>query len=240
MAITLNDIKKLSPKQKALIVVVVFLLLGGAYISLFMVEPFQKKGTLEAELSQLKAQVTEKKSKEQEKEKYIKEVNALKETLKVALTKLPDQREIPGLLYSVAQSGKDVGIDFILFEPKTTERKPPQAQQAGGKPAAAKAPEQKPGAAAPAGAKGAPAQQPEEKFYEEIPVKVTVTGGFHNTVGFFEKVAKLPRIINIEDIVMSGGKEIKGRAKHYISTSCMIKTYMFTEKTEEKKADEKK
>jgi type IV pilus assembly protein PilO len=240
MAITLNDIKKMSPKHKALIVFAVYLLIGGAYFSVFMLPSFQQKGTLETELSQLKAQVEEKKSKEQEKEKYIKEVNVLREKLRIALTKLPDQREIPGLLYSVAQAGKDVGIDFILFEPKQSEKKPPAAQQAGGKPPDKKAPEQKPGETKPTGAKGAPSQQPEEKFYEEIPVKVTVTGGYHSIVGFFEKVAKLPRIINIEDISMSSGKDTKGRAKHYINTSCVIKTYMFTEKLEEKKADEKK
>jgi type IV pilus assembly protein PilO len=230
MAITLNDIKKIPPKYKALIVFAVFLLLGGAYFSLFMLPDFQKKGSLETELSQLKAQVEEKKSKEQEKEKYIKEVNILKEKLKFALTKLPDQREIPGLLYAVAQAGKDVGIDFILFEPKQSAKKPPDK----------KPPEQKPGEAKPTGAKGAPSQQPEEKFYEEIPVKVTVSGGYHSTVGFFEKVAKLPRIINIEDISMSGGKDTKGKVKHSIGTSCVIKTYMFVEKLEENKADEKK
>jgi type IV pilus assembly protein PilO len=240
MAITLNDIKKMSPKYKALIVLVVFLLLGGAYFSLFLSSSVQEKGKLETELAQLKAQVEEKKSKEQERDKYIQEVNALKEKLKIALLKLPDQREIPGLLYAVAQAGKDVGIDFILFEPKQSEKKPPAAQQTGGKPPVQKAPEQKPGETKPTGAQGGTSQQPEEKFYEEIPVKVTVIGGFHSIVGFFEKVAKLPRIINIEDISMSIGKEEKGRAKHYVSTSCVIKTYMFLEKLEEKKADEKK
>jgi type IV pilus assembly protein PilO len=240
MAITLNDIKKIPPKYKALSVFAVYLLLGGAYFSVFMLESVQKKGTLETELSQLKGQVAEKKSKEQEKEKYIKEVNALKETLKIALTKLPDQREIPGLLYSIAQAGKDVDIDFILFEPKQSEKKPPAAQQAGGKPPDKKVTDTKPGEIKPTDTKGTSSQQPEEKFYEEIPVKVTVNGTFHSIVAFFEKVAKLPRIINIEDISMSGGKDIKGRGKHYIGTSCVIKTYMFLEKLEEKKADEKK
>ena len=78
-----------------------------------------------------------------------------------------------------------------------------------------------------------------DKFYEEIPVQVTVTGSYHNTALFFEKVAKLPRIINIEDVIMSEGKNVKGRDRS-INTSCVIKTYMFLEKMGEKKADEKK
>jgi type IV pilus assembly protein PilO len=207
-----------------LIIIVFFLLLGGIDYSLFLQSSIEKKGTLETKLSEIQVQVTEKERLAAQKEKYVKEVNALKETLRIALTKLPDQREIPGLLYAVAQAGKDSGIEFILFEPKQSEKKPPVPQQAGAKPP---------------DTKGAAPKQVEEKFYDEIPVKVTVTGGFHSIVIFFEKVAKLPRIINIEDISMSDGKEIKGRGR-YINTSCMIKTYMFLEKLDEKKADEKK
>jgi type IV pilus assembly protein PilO len=224
MAITLDDIKKMPPKRKALIILVFILLLGGIDYSLFLQSSIETKGTLETKLSEIQVQVTEKERLAAQKEKYVREVNALKETLRIALTKLPDQREIPGLLYAVAQAGKDSGIAFILFEPKQSEKKPPAAQQAGAKPP---------------DTKGAAPKQVEEKFYDEIPVKVTVTGGFHSIVIFFEKVAKLPRIINIEDISMSEGKEIKGRGR-YINTSCMIKTYMFLEKLDEKKADEKK
>ncbi len=119
--------------------------------------------------------------------------------------------------------------DFVLFEPTAPkpEAKPPAAPQQPG---------QKPGAAKTA------AQAPAEaKFYDEIPVKVVVNGGFHETALFFDKVAKLPRIVNIEEISMGDRKEIKGRGQ-VITTSCVIKTYMFMEKKNDqgKKADEKK
>ncbi|HBH86274.1 MAG TPA: hypothetical protein DDY17_01550 [Syntrophaceae bacterium] len=224
MAFTLDDIKKMPPKRKALIVALILLVLGAAYYSLFMQSSLQKKGQLETKLSQIQGQVVEKGRLAAEKEKYVREVNALRETLKIALAKLPDQREIPGLLYAVAQAGKDSGIDFLLFEPKQSEQKPP---------------EQKPGEKKPPDAKGTSAKQPEEKFYDEIPVKVTITGAFHRVVVFFEKVAKLPRIINIEEITMLEGKDVKGSGRT-LTTSCMIKTYMFVEKMGEKKADEKK
>jgi len=224
MALTLDDIKKMPAKRKALIVALIYFVLGAAYYSLFTQSSLQKKGELDTKLSEIQAQVVEKGRLAAQKEKFEKEVNALRETLKVALAKLPDQREIPGLLYAVAQAGKDSGIDFLLFEPRKSEMKPP---------------EQKPGDKKPADAKGAPSKQPEEKFYDEIPVKVTVTGGFHSAVVFFEKVAKLPRIINIEEITMTEGKDVKSKGRH-LTTSCMIKTYMFVEKMDEKKADEKK
>lgn len=224
MAISLDDIKKMPPKRKALIVAAILIVLGAAYYSLLMQSSLQKKGELDTKLSGIQAQVVEKGRLAAQKEKFEREVNALKETLKIALAKLPEQREIPGLLYAVAQAGKDSGIEFLLFEPKQSQIKPP---------------EQKPAEKKPSDAKGTPSKQPEEKFYEEIPVKVTVTGGFHSTVVFFEKVAKLPRITNIEDITMMEGKSVKDKAR-LLNTSCVIKTYMFVEKMDGKKADGKK
>jgi type IV pilus assembly protein PilO len=193
-----------------------------------------QKGSLETKLSELQEQVQERGLLAAQRGKYEKEVNALREAFKIALTKLPDQREIPGLLYAVAEAGKDSGIDFILFEPKQAERKPREAGDLGAKPPAAKTAAQKPG-----DKKRVESPNPqEEQFYEDIPVRVTVTGSFHSTVVFFEKVARLPRIVNVEDITMQEGKDVKrGRL---IATSCVIKTYMFLEKMDEKKVDEKK
>ncbi len=74
----------------------------------------------------------------------------------------------------------------------------------------------------------------------EIPVKITVLGNFHNTVMFFEKIAKLSRIVNIADMNMMSSKN-KGEYA-LISTSCTIQTYMFNEKVapSEKATDKKK
>jgi type IV pilus assembly protein PilO len=230
MAIAFDDIKKWSPKRKAVTLVFIYLLLGGAYYSLFMQSSMDRKGSLETKLSELQEQVQEKGRLAAQKGKYVREVNALREAFKIALTKLPDQREIPGLLYAVAEAGKDSGVDFILFEPKQAEKKPREAEALPVKQPAAKATAGKPG-----DKKRVGTQNPQdEQFYEEIPVKVTVSGGFHSTVAFFEKVAKLPRIVNIEDITMSETKVKRGRL---LATNCVIKTYMFLEKMDEKKAD---
>ncbi len=223
--INLDVIKKMPLKRKLLIVGGVYLVLAVAYYFLILQSSFEQKSSLQTKLSELQEQVTAKERLAAQKNKYIRELKEREELLRTALTKLPDEREIPGLLYAVAQAGRDSGIDFILFEPKVIEKKPPE-------------PVKKPADKKPTG-KGTPEKVTEEKFYEEIPVRVTVTGSFQSTALFFEKVARLPRIINIEEIAMSEGKDVKGRGR-YISTSCMIKTYMFLEKLSEKKADEKK
>jgi type IV pilus assembly protein PilO len=224
MAITFDEIKKWPPKRKAMALGLIYLLLGGAYYSLILQSSMDQNASLETKISELQEQVQEKQRLAAQKGKYMREVNALMEAFKIALTKLPDQREIPGLLYAVAEAGKDSGVDFLLFEPKQAEKKPREA---------AKAAAEKPGDKK----RGDTPNPQEEQFYEEIPVRVTVYGGFHSTVTFFEKVAKLPRIVNIEDINMSETKDIKrGRL---LSTNCVIKTYMFLEKMDEKKADAK-
>ncbi len=56
-----------------------------------------------------------------------------------------------------------------------------------------------------------------------------LAGGFHNTISFFEQVARLPRIVNIEDITMGDAQDVKGRGR-VMKTSCTVKTYMFVDK----------
>lgn len=75
-----------------------------------------------------------------------------------------------------------------------------------------------------------------EKFYIDIPIKVKVLGTFQNTLEFFDKISKLPRIINVEDLTLSLNKEGKDKKDNEIVTTGVIKTYMFlgSESVEEK------
>ena len=85
--------------------------------------------------------------------------------------------------------------------------------------------------------------KPEEpqQFYARVPIDLVMVGSFHNTGLFFDKIGKLPRIINVVDFNMTRVKEVKGRETDIvIKTSCLITTYRFMErKNEEKKSDEK-
>jgi type IV pilus assembly protein PilO len=234
MAITLNDIKKLSPQKKAAIIVLIILLIGYLDYFYFLSDAIDKKNTLSKKLEEVQNQIKEKEKIALQLNKYKADVAALKDTYKGALQKLPDQREIPGLLLAVAQAGKDVGIDFLMFEPKAAVPKVLPGKEeskvvAALKPSDQKQTNEKPATdSKPADSKNVKAPDP---FYDEMPVSVSVTGTFPNIIYFFERVAKLPRIVNISDISMSDRKEIKGRG-HVINTSCTIKTYMFVDKKE--------
>jgi type IV pilus assembly protein PilO len=223
MAIELDDLKKLPPKYQWLILCGIYFVLGYLYFLFSFEEDLTKQMALNTKLTELQQQISEKEKAVARIQQYIREIAGLQEALTIALQKLPNAREIPELVAAVAASGRDTGMDFLVFEPKPPEKKPPAPPAAAPpKPADAKAPPAKP--ATPA----AP-----EKFYDEIPIKVQVSGGFHNTLAFFERVARLPRIVNIEDIVMSDSQVAKGRGR-VVKTACTVKTYMFVDKMDKK------
>jgi type IV pilus assembly protein PilO len=225
VALSLDDLKKLSPKVKALIVCLLYVVLGYLYYMLFLQGALDKQANLSTKLTDLQKQVVEKEKTVAQIDGYLREIKSLKEVFTVALQKLPDQKEIPDLLAAVATSGKGAGMDFLIFEPTMPEKKPPEVKGQPPKPVDAKGQPQKP-----ADAKGQPPKPGEpEKFYEDLPIKVQVTGGFHNTLSFFDQIARLPRIINIEDVVMADVKEVKGKGR-ILKTSCTLKTYMFMDK----------
>jgi type IV pilus assembly protein PilO len=218
MAINLDELKKLPPKVKALIIVLACILISYFYYMFFLQTALDKRINLGAKLVDLQKQVTEKEKTVAQLDNYIREVDALKESFKLALMKLPNEREIAGILSSVVLAGRTAGVNFLLFEPKPPEKKAPPKPDAKG------------GAVKPADAKGAPPKVAEpEKFYDEIPIKVQLAGSFHSTVSFFDQVARLPRIVNIEDISIGEAQDVKGRGR-VVKTSCTVKTYMFVDK----------
>jgi type IV pilus assembly protein PilO len=86
--------------------------------------------------------------------------------------------------------------------------------------------------------------KPEEpqQFYAKVPIELVVLGSYHNTGIFFDKMSRLPRIINVVDFNMSRTKDTKGKLENevLVKTSCVVNTYRFIErKSEEKKGDKK-
>ncbi len=50
------------------------------------------------------------------------------------------------------------------------------------------------------------------KLFVQMPVNVEVAGGYHTVALFFDRVSKLPRIINISNLRMDTPKMVDGRA----------------------------
>lgn len=117
MAITLDDIQKIPNKYKLLIGLAIFLVLGYLYFLFFFQPALERRASLGESLETLEFQIARRQVIAKQIETHKKEIEKLKLNLKLALAKLPEQKEIPHLLTSVSAVGKEAGLEFILFEP---------------------------------------------------------------------------------------------------------------------------
>lgn len=87
-----------------------------------------------------------------------------------------------------------------------------------------------------------PAHESHKEFYAEIPVQIQVTGDYHNVAVFFDKVARLSRIVNIDNIDLTAQTAKEKGQGVALQTSCTAVTYRFIEPEDEngKKGKKKK
>lgn len=71
-------------------------------------------------------------------------------------------------------------------------------------------------------------------LYREIPVTLTLTGGYHNTAAFFDRVSKLSRIVNILNIKM-GNPKLSNDGSISVEINCTAMTFSALEKKVENK-----
>jgi len=60
-------------------------------------------------------------------------------------------------------------------------------------------------------------------FYAEIPVTLTAEGTYHQLGEFFESVAKLPRVVNVADLKLTGVSQ----SKNPLRAELTLATYMY-------------
>jgi len=191
-----EKIEKLPKIQRILISAGTFILIIGAFVYFLYWPKFAEIGKLEKELKKLEKQLNTAKRNAASLKKFQAKMQEAEAQFKEAMRALPEKEEIPSLLTSISKSGQDVGLEFLLFEPKPEIIK---------------------------------------EFYAEIPVAINVKGGYHDLAVFFDKVARLSRIVNVKDISMGRGKQDAD-----LSTSCTAVTYKFVESPPKAKAKGKK
>ena len=166
-----------------------FLLLGGAFFYFIYMPKSVEIDKLRQNHSDLEIKVAKAKEDAKNLEKYQRQYKEAQVKFKVAVQLLPDKKEIPSLLEGISKSGKNSGLEFLLFKPEKEVRR---------------------------------------EFYAEIPVKIDVTGGYHNLGMFFAKVAGLPRIVNISNLSIKTAPTSK-EAPGELTASCVATTYQFIE-----------
>ena len=191
-----ESIEKLSKAQRILMSVGVFVVIIGLFVYLLYMPKFSDIDRLDKKLQTLEKKLASAKRNAASLKKFQAKMKEAEAQFKEAMRALPEKGEIPSLLTHISKSGHDVGLDFLLFEPKPEIRK---------------------------------------EFYAEIPVAINVKGAYHDMAMFFDRVARLSRIVNVKNITM--GREKEGED---LNTSCTAVTYKFVEPPPKAKTKKKK
>lgn len=187
-----ESIENLSKVQRILISVGVFVVIIGLFVYLLYMPKFNDIDRLSTKLKNLEKKLASAKRNAASLKKFQAKMKEAEAQFKAAMRALPEKGEIPSLLTHISKSGHDVGLDFLLFEPKPEIRK---------------------------------------EFYAEIPVAINVKGGYHDMAMFFDRVARLSRIVNVKNITMGRDKEGED-----LNTQCTAVTYKFVEPPPKAKA----
>jgi type IV pilus assembly protein PilO len=65
-------------------------------------------------------------------------------------------------------------------------------------------------------------------FYQEWPINIDVEGNYHNLALFFDRVGRLPRLVNAGNIKVRS--QAKQTSNNTIASSCVATTYVYVEK----------
>ncbi len=72
-----------------------------------------------------------------------------------------------------------------------------------------------------------PMPEVNEKFYARVPINMVVTGNFHELVTFFDSLARLRRIVNVNNILLDSPKDTRGKV--ILNGKFLVTTFMFVQ-----------
>jgi type IV pilus assembly protein PilO len=72
-----------------------------------------------------------------------------------------------------------------------------------------------------------PMPEVNEKFYARVPIDMAVTGNFHELVTFFDSLARLRRIVNVNNILLDSPKDTRGKV--ILNGRFLVTTFMFVQ-----------
>ncbi|MFA5585823.1 MAG: type 4a pilus biogenesis protein PilO [Saccharofermentanales bacterium] len=112
-----EKIIKLPLYQRLLILLVLLLSLMGVFVYFLYMPKMDELKQLQDKNAQLQTKLQEDQRIAGNLSKFKAEYEKMQEQLNQALTELPNQKEIPALLTSIAAVAKDNGLDILQFKP---------------------------------------------------------------------------------------------------------------------------
>jgi type IV pilus assembly protein PilO len=117
MAGSLDTYLKWTARKKALLWIVICFVAVAAYYFLGFQRQTEKLQSSQADYDRLGTELRENQTIADNLPRVREEVERLDAKLEEALTKLPETEEIPHLLETVSDLGKESGLEFLLFKP---------------------------------------------------------------------------------------------------------------------------
>jgi type IV pilus assembly protein PilO len=72
-----------------------------------------------------------------------------------------------------------------------------------------------------------PVAEVNEGFYARVPINMVVSGNFHEIVTFFDSLARLRRIVNVNNILLDAPKDTGGKV--LLNGKFLVTTFMFVQ-----------
>lgn len=177
MAMTLDDIRKLDPKEigtwpvvpklVALVVLLVLIVLAGWWFD--WRDQMAQLETSRQKEQQLRTTFLDKQRQAVNLDAYRQQLAAIEQEFGEMLKQLPNKSEMEALLTDINQAGLGRGLRFELFRPAQRETM--------------------------------------SEFYAELPITVKLTGRYHDMGAFASDVSQLPRIVTLNEISLATDRE---------------------------------
>ena len=119
----LEKIENLSQVQRIIISVGSFVVIAGIFIYFLYLPKYEKINSLKKQLTDLEQKLSTAKRNAADLKKFQAKMKEAEAQFNMAMKKLPETKEIPSLLTAISDSGQQVGLEFLLFEPKKEKKK---------------------------------------------------------------------------------------------------------------------
>ncbi len=123
MALTVQDIRNMPLVWKVALGIAGVLLVLYFYYFYFVQGNLARQDALREEQKTLAVRIAAKEKLVGEMDRYKKGIEELKQRFALVIQKLPEEKEIPGLMAAVSDAGRASGLEFVLFEPMPLVKK---------------------------------------------------------------------------------------------------------------------
>jgi len=118
-----DKLEELTKFQRIAVWAGLLILVVGAFVYFSYLPKFKKIDALQARLTKVEKQLSVAKKNARQLNAFRKKMQDAEKQFRIVMRALPEKEEIATLLSGISKSGKDAGLNFVLFQPKPEVKK---------------------------------------------------------------------------------------------------------------------